>query len=92
MAEGAGLAARGTIQRVEQVTARLLRELPTAVEEVAAMAAGSAMLDIFAKEIEERATEVRTHAGQEGVPDLAGMTADDSPAIGASAYSADGIA
>lgn len=92
MAEGAGLAARGTIQRVEQVTARLLRELPTAVEEVAAMAAGSAMLDIFAKEIEERATEVRTHAGQEGVPDLAEMTADDSPAIGASAYSADGRA
>src|SRR3546814_10265236 len=27
MAEAAGLAARGTVQRVEQVTARLLREL-----------------------------------------------------------------
>ena len=77
MAEGAGLAARGTIQRVEQLTARLLRELPTAVEEVAAMAAGSAMLAIFAKEIEERASEVRTHAGQEGVPDLTEST-DDS--------------
>ena len=71
MAEAAGLAARGTIQRVEQVTARLLRELPEAVEEVSAMPAGPAMLDIFAKEIEERATEARTHAGQEGVPGVA---------------------
>lgn len=71
MAEAAGLAARGTIQRVEQVTARLLRELPAAVEEVAAMPAGPATLDIFAKEIEERANEVRAHAGQEGVPNVA---------------------
>lgn len=90
MAEAAGIAARGTIQRVEQVTARLLRELPAAVDEVAAMPAGSAMLDIFAKEIEERATEVRAHAGQEDVPDVAEMPADDSPVTGASAYSADG--
>ncbi|WP_066662639.1 MULTISPECIES: type II toxin-antitoxin system HipA family toxin [unclassified Sphingomonas] len=73
MAEAAGLAARGTVQRVEQVTARLLRELPAAVEEVAAMPAGSSMLDIFAKEIEERATEVGAHAGQEGVQDIAEM-------------------
>ena len=51
MAEAAGLAARGTLQRVEQVTARLLHELSAAVEEVAAMAAGSTMLGIFAKEI-----------------------------------------
>ena len=92
MAEAAGLAARGTVQRVEQVTARLLRELPAAVEEVAAMPAGSSMLEIVAKEIEERASEVRTHAGQEGVPDLAEMTTDDSPTIGASAYSANGEA
>ncbi|WBX84004.1 type II toxin-antitoxin system HipA family toxin [Sphingosinicella microcystinivorans] len=89
MAEAAGLAARGTIQRAEQVTARLLRELPAAVEEVATMPAGAAMLDIFAKEIEERATEVRTHAGQDGVPDVPEVPADDSPAIGSSAYSAD---
>lgn len=54
------------------------------------MPAGSAMLDIFAKEIEERATEVRAHAGQEDVPDVAEMPADDSPVTGASAYSADG--
>jgi serine/threonine-protein kinase HipA len=72
MAEAAGLAARGTIQRVEQVTARLLRELPGAVEEVAAMLASGTMLDIFAKEITERATEVRAHAGQDGMPDLSG--------------------
>jgi serine/threonine-protein kinase HipA len=71
MAEAAGLAAKGTVQRVERVTARLLHELPAAVQEVAAMAAGSTMLGIFAKEIEERATEVQSHAGQEGVPDVA---------------------
>jgi serine/threonine-protein kinase HipA len=70
MAEAAGLAARGTVQRVEQVTARLLRELPAAVEEVAAMAADSTMLDIFAKEIESRAAEVQAHAGQQGVPEV----------------------
>jgi serine/threonine-protein kinase HipA len=29
------------------------------------------MLEVFAKEIEERATEVQSHAGQEGVPDVA---------------------
>ena len=70
MAEAAGLAARGTIQRVERVTTRLLHELPEAVAEVASMPAGSAMLEIFAKEIKERATEVRTHARLEGVPDV----------------------
>jgi serine/threonine-protein kinase HipA len=73
MAEAAGLAERGTVQRVEQVTARLLRELPAAVEEVAAMAAGSTMLGIFAKEIEGRATEVRAHAEQEGMPEAGDM-------------------
>jgi len=78
MAEAADLAARGTIQRVEQVTARLLRELPSAVEDVAAMPAGAAMLDIFAKEIGERAGEVRAHAGQEGVPDVVDTASDDA--------------
>lgn len=71
MADAAGMAARGTVQRVEQVTARLLRELPAAVDEVTAMPAGSSMLEIFAKKIEERANEVHSHAGQEGVPDIA---------------------
>ncbi|WP_186402495.1 type II toxin-antitoxin system HipA family toxin [Sphingopyxis sp. P1IMeth2] len=89
MADAAGLAARGTVQRVEQVTARLLRELPAAVEEVAAMPVGSPMLEVFAKEIEERATEVRGHAEKEGLPDTAEMPTDDVPTIGASAYSAD---
>ena len=87
MAEAAGLAARGTVQRVEQATARLLRELPAAVEEVAAMPAGPSMLEVFAKEIEVRATEVGAHAGQEGVPDIADAPPDDVPTIGASAYS-----
>ena len=85
MAEAAGLAARGTVQRVEQVTSRLLRELPAAVEEVAAMPAGSSMLEVFAKEIEERATEVRAHAGQEGVPEVSGGV-DEAPSLGGSAY------
>jgi serine/threonine-protein kinase HipA len=85
MAEASGLAARGTIQRVEQVIARLRRELPAAVEEVAAMPAGAAMLDIFAKEIGERAGEVRAHATQEGVPDVADSTSEDQ-ANNATAY------
>jgi serine/threonine-protein kinase HipA len=85
MAEAAGLAARGTVQRAEQVTARLLRELPAAVEEVAAMPAGPSMLEVFAKEIEERATEVRAHAGQEGVTD-APESATEDPASDATAY------
>lgn len=90
MAEAAGLAARGTVQRVEQVTARLLRDLPLAVEEVAAMPAVSSMLEVFAKEIEERAAEVRAHAEKEGLPDASEVPTDDVPTIGASAYSADG--
>ena len=90
LAEAAGLAARGTIQRVEQVTTRLLRELPAAVEEVAAMPAGATMLDVFAKEIAERATEVRAHAGKDGTPDISDPAADDAPTIGPSTYSTDG--
>ncbi|MGN6289398.1 MAG: type II toxin-antitoxin system HipA family toxin [Sphingopyxis terrae] len=85
MAEAAGLAARGTVQRVEQVTARLLRELHEAVEEVAAMPAGSSMLEVFTKEIAERATEVQVHAGQEGEPEASGAV-DEAPALGGSAY------
>jgi serine/threonine-protein kinase HipA len=90
MAEAAGLAARGTVQRVEQVTARLLRELPAAVEEVASMAARATMLSNFAKEIDGRANEVRAHAEKEGPPDASELPKDDVPTIGASAYSADG--
>ncbi len=67
MAEATGLGGRGTVQRVEQVTARILRELPAAAEEVAAMPAGAGvMLDIFVREMTERATEVRAHAREDG--------------------------
>lgn len=67
MAEAAGLGGRGTVQRVEQVTARILRELPAAAEAVAAMPAGAGvMLDIFVKEMTERAAEVRAHARENG--------------------------
>ena len=69
LAGEAGLGGRGTVQRVEQVTARLLRELPLAAREVAAMPAADAFLDIFCKEIETRAGEVLAHAGQDGVPE-----------------------
>jgi serine/threonine-protein kinase HipA len=48
------------------------------------------MLEVFSKEIEERATEVKAHAGQDGVADVAEMPTDDVPTIGASVYSADG--
>ena len=57
---------------------------------VAAMPAGSSMLEVFKKEIEERATEARAHAEKEGLPDAAEVPADDVPTINASAYSADG--
>jgi serine/threonine-protein kinase HipA len=85
MAEAAGLAARGTIRRVEQVTTRVLRELPAAVEEVAGMPAGSSILDVFATEIERRASEVRAHVQAEG-PQGQDGEAEDEPASGASAY------
>ena len=63
----------------------MLRELLAEVEEVAAMPAGPSMLEVFAKEIEERATEVRAHAGQEGVTD-APESATEDPASDATAY------
>lgn len=71
MAEAAGLAGRGTVQRVEQVTARLLRELPEAVAEVGEMPAGpGGVLDLFAQEIAQRAEEVRRHAREEGAAEV----------------------
>jgi len=84
MAEAAGLATRRTVQRVEQVTTRLLRELPFAVDEVAAMPAGSSMLEVFAKENEERATEVKAYARQEGVPEVS-EGVEEAPSWGGSA-------
>ena len=49
------------------------------------MPAGPSMLEVFAKEIEERATEVRAHAGQEGVPEVSGEV-DEAPSLGSSTY------
>lgn len=67
MAEACGLAAKGTVRRVGDVTKRLLRELPAALEEVATMPAGPGfMLDTFARAIEERIREVQLHAQEEG--------------------------
>ena len=67
-ADASGLAARATVRRVEDMTARLLRVLPQAAEEVAAMPAGAgSMLGDFVRTISERIAEVRAHAGEEGV-------------------------
>ena len=69
MAEDAGISGNGTVQRVRQVTARVLRELPRAVDDVAGMPAGPGeMLPIFATEI---ATRVTTVIGTLSTSDLA---------------------
>ena len=86
MAEAAGLSAQGTVRRVEHVTTRLLRELPAAAAEVAAMPAGAGMLDLFGERIERRATEVRAHARADGTTP-ADDSEDTDPTTGASAYS-----
>lgn len=54
----------------------LMRALPTAVEEVEAISAVSAMLEIFAKDIEAQATEVTAHAWQEGGPGFVDTSGD----------------
>jgi len=67
MAEASGLAARATVRRVEEVTKRMASELPKAVDEVAAMPAGCGiMLDVFARAMDERIQEVRSHAREAG--------------------------
>ena len=67
MAEACGLAARATVRRVEDVTKRMAGELPNAIDEVAAMPAGRGiMLDVFAKAMDERIQEVRSHAKEAG--------------------------
>lgn len=70
LASEAGLGERGTVQRVKQLIGRLLRELPLAAEEVAAMPAGGALLDVFVQEIQARAVEVLAHAHQDGVENV----------------------
>lgn len=67
MAEASGLSARATVRRVDELAARVIAELPRAVEDVAALPAGAGpMLDIFRDAIRARATEVRAHANDEG--------------------------
>lgn len=86
MAEACGLAAKATVRRVEDVTKRLVDELPAAIEEVTAMPAGrGVMLDVFAKAIEERIGEVRAHARADGDIESK-LGADTSAAKGDSAY------
>ena len=86
LAEACGLAARATVVRLEDVTKRMLRELPAAVDQVAAMPAGPGiMLDVFAGAVEERIQEVRSHARQEGDVEPDPGT-DTSAAVGDSAY------
>jgi serine/threonine-protein kinase HipA len=80
LAAESGLGARGTVQRVEQLIARLLRELPIATDEVAAMPAGGSLLDVFRQEIQTRASEVLAHAGQDGLPDDPDPDLDDNMA------------
>jgi serine/threonine-protein kinase HipA len=72
MAEACGLAGRGTIRRVEDVTTRMLRELPEAMREVEAMPAGRGfMLDTFAGVLAERIQEVRNHSRETGTGETA---------------------
>ena len=66
MAEAAGLAAPATIRRVAALTARIVAELPTAHDEVAAMAAGAdAGLARLVEAIGQRAALVGAHAREE---------------------------
>lgn len=69
MAAETGLAGPATVKRVGQVIARILRELPRAAEEVAAMPAGGAGLDAFVSAIADRARLVGAHAEVDGPPD-----------------------
>jgi serine/threonine-protein kinase HipA len=66
MAQETGLAGPATVRRVTAVVARILAELPAAMEEVAAMPAGGERLDRFGAAIAERTRIVGDHAGVEG--------------------------
>jgi serine/threonine-protein kinase HipA len=85
MAAETGLAGPGTLRRVRQVIERLLKELPTAASDVAAMPAGpGARLDRFEAAIAERARLVLDHAAGEG-PTEADPPVDEAGPV-ASAY------
>lgn len=88
-AKAAGLAPAGTMRRVEAITSRLLKELPAAAEEVAAMPAGAGpFLKMFIDAVGNRAAEVRAHAkverpSPEGAENVEPSVSEDE----ASAYS-----
>lgn len=67
MAVQCGLAPLATVRRVPRIIDRLLGELSTAADEVAAMPAGSGhFLKLFVEAIRKRAGEVRAHSLVEG--------------------------
>jgi len=68
MAAVSGLAGPASVRRVQQISARVLAELPAAAAEVAAMPAGGAGLDTFVTAIDERARLVGAHAAIDGDP------------------------
>ncbi|CAL4869191.1 Serine/threonine-protein kinase toxin HipA (plasmid) [Asticcacaulis sp. MM231] len=75
LAESAGLSGTATVRRVSRVTERILRELPAAINEVAAMPAGSTLLDVFADAIAERTRLIRENALRPDGDDTVGETA-----------------
>jgi serine/threonine-protein kinase HipA len=67
MAEACGLSKPGVLRRIDALTARLLAELPTAVDQVASMPAGpDRMLAIFSESIGTRASLVQANAKRDG--------------------------
>jgi len=62
-----GLSKPGVLRRIDALTARLLAELPTAVDQVASMPAGpDRMLAIFSESIGTRASLVQANAKRDG--------------------------
>lgn len=71
MAKACGLAGPATVRRVADVCGRVLKALPAAKAEVAAMPAGAGvMLDRLADAIARRAQLVAAHALQEGPAEI----------------------
>ena len=67
MAFACGLSGPGALRRVEQVTSRLLKELPAAISEVAEMPTGDGpLLRAFGDAIAQRARLVRANARVDG--------------------------
>lgn len=73
MAEAAGISATAVLRRVEELTERILTELPNARNAVASMPAGEGiLLDEFVRLIAERARTVSLNLREEGGEDEAG--------------------